>query len=161
MVIGGLWHGASWLFILWGAWHGLMLVLDKLYRRIFPPREHSAWVSRLLHAGKVLFTFHIVAIGWIFFRADSLTVAGEMATQIFTQFHPEVLMQFINGYPYVTLAIATGYLLHYTPHGQALAMQRMIEQTPLVAKAVIFSLFIYLVLQVSSSEVVPFIYMQF
>lgn len=161
MVIGGLWHGASWLFILWGAWHGLMLVLDKLYRRIFPPREHSAWVSRLLHAGKVLFTFHIVAIGWVFFRADSLTVAGEMATQIFTQFHPEVLMQFINGYPYVTLAIATGYLLHYTPHGQALAMQRLLEQTPLVAKAVIFSLFIYLVLQVSSSEVVPFIYMQF
>ena len=70
-------------------------------------------------------------------------------------------MQFINGYPYVTLAIATGYLLHYTPHGQALAMQRMIEHTPLIVKAVVFSLFIYLVLQVSSSEVVPFIYMQF
>lgn len=161
MVIGGLWHGASWLFILWGAWHGIMLVLHKAYRYIFPPREHAPWVARLLHVGNVLFTFHIVAIGWVFFRADSLTVVGDMATQIFTQFHPEVLMQFVEGYPFVTLAIVIGYLLHFTSHDWAVSIQRTLEHTPLVAKAIIFALFIYVVLQVRSSEVVPFIYLQF
>lgn len=161
MVIGGLWHGASWLFILWGAWHGLLLVLDKMYRRAFPPKEHKPWVSRLLHIGGVLFTFHLVAIGWVFFRADSLAVVGEMYTQIFTMFHPEVLGQFVSGYPMVTIAIVVGFLLHYTPHNYTLSIQRRLEETPLVVKALIFALFIYFVMQVSSSEVVPFIYLQF
>ncbi|MBE6307267.1 MAG: MBOAT family protein [Bacteroidales bacterium] len=161
MVIGGLWHGASWLFVLWGAWHGLMLVLHKVYRKLVPAREHSGLKAQLLHIGNVLLTFHVVAIGWVFFRADSLTVVGEMATQIFTQFHPEVFAQFVSGYPFVTLAVVIGYLLHYTPHQLSLSIQQTLEHTPLVAKAIIFALFIFLVLQVRSSEVVPFIYLQF
>lgn len=36
MVLGGLWHGASWLFVIWGAWHGVLLIVHKVYRRIFP-----------------------------------------------------------------------------------------------------------------------------
>lgn len=161
MVIGGLWHGASWLFVLWGAWHGIMLVLHKLYRKIFPEKKHAERVSQLVHVGNVLLTFHIVAIGWVFFRADSLTVVKEMGTQIFTSFHPEVFSQFINGYPFVTLAIVTGFLLHYSPHKMALSLQNTLGRTPLVGKAIIFALFIYLVLQVKSSEIVPFIYLQF
>ena len=161
MVIGGLWHGASWLFVLWGAWHGLMLVLHKIYRKLIPTQESDGIKAHLLHVANVILTFHIVAIGWVFFRADSLGVVGEMATQIFTQFHPDVLTQFITGYPYVTVAIIVGYLLHYTPHQWSLAMQRALQKTPLIAKALIFALFIYLVLQVRSSQVVPFIYLQF
>ena len=84
-----------------------------------------------------------------------------MANQMATQFHPEVFMQFIEGYPTVTLAIVAGYLLHYTPHRWAEGICGMLERTPLVAKAVIFALFIYLVLQVRSSDLVPFIYLQF
>jgi D-alanyl-lipoteichoic acid acyltransferase DltB (MBOAT superfamily) len=161
MVIGGLWHGASWLFVLWGAWHGIMLVLHKLFRSIFPAKEHGDSVSQLLHFGNVLLTFHVVAIGWVFFRADSLTIVEEMATQIFTNFHPEVFMQFITGYPFVTTAIVVGYMLHYTPHEMALAQRRTLEKTPLVGKAIVFALFIYLLVQVRSSEIVPFIYLQF
>lgn len=161
MVIGGLWHGASWLFVLWGAWHGLMLVLHKAYRLLIPQPQCSDSKQRLLHIVNVLFTFHIVAIGWVFFRAPSLTTIGEMAIQIFTQFHPEVLLQFVNGYPWVTLAIIVGYWLHYTPHSWSLSLQGMLQKTPLVVKAIIFALFIYGVLQVRSSQVVPFIYLQF
>lgn len=161
MVIGGLWHGASWLFILWGSWHGIMLVLHKAYRKLVPAQQHSGIKAQLLHIGNVLLTFHVVAIGWVFFRAESLTTVGEMATQIFTQFHPEVFMQFVNGYPFVTLAIFVGYMLHYAPHNMATSLQNTLEHTPLVAKAFIFALFIYVVMQVRSGEVVPFIYLQF
>ena len=161
MVIGGLWHGASWLFVVWGAWHGIMLVLHKFYRSIFPAKEHGPKTTQLLHVFNVLFTFHIVTIGWVFFRADSLTVVGEMATQIFTSFHPEVFMQFVNGYPYVTLAIIVGFMLHYTPRKMTLSLQQTLEATPLVGKAIIFAMFIYLIMQVKSSEIVPFIYLQF
>ena len=161
MVIGGLWHGASWLFVLWGAWHGLLLVLHKMFMRMRGVGKADKPASKVAHVLGVLLTFHLVAIGWVFFRADSLTVVGEMANQIATQFHPEVFMQFIEGYPTVTLAIVAGYLLHYTPHRWAEGICGMLERTPLVAKAVIFALFIYLVLQVRSSELVPFIYLQF
>lgn len=161
MVIGGLWHGASWLFILWGAWHGLMLVIHKAYRKLIPAKEHNGIKAQLIHIGNVLLTFHVVAIGWVFFRAESLTTVGEMAMQIFTQFHPNVLMQFINGYPFVTLAIFVGYMLHYAPHDLSLSLQKTLERTPLVTKAAVFALFIYFILQVRSGEVVPFIYLQF
>ncbi len=161
MVIGGLWHGASWLFILWGAWHGILLVLHKIYRRLIPEREHGTVVHNLLHIGSTLLTFHLVAIGWVFFRADSLTVVAEIAQQIATQFHPEVLLQFIEGYPTVTLAIIVGYLLHYTPHKWALYWQEKLQQTPLIGKAIIFALFIFILLQVRSTQLVPFIYLQF
>ena len=117
--------------------------------------------SKVAHVLGVLLTFHLVAIGWVFFRADSLAVVGEMVSQIATQFHPEVFMQFIAGYPTVTLAIVAGYLLHYTPHRWAEGACSVLERTPLVVKAVVFALFIFLVLQVRSSELVPFIYLQF
>lgn len=161
MVIGGLWHGASWLFILWGAWHGAMLVLHKIFRKIFPERERGRFVSGVWHVVSVIFTFHIVAIGWVFFRADSLTVVQEMYVQMRDHFHPEVVTQFVEGYKYIVIAVVVGYLLHFTPHRWAVTLQNTLERTPLVAKALIFALFIYLVLQVRSSEIVPFIYLQF
>lgn len=161
MVIGGLWHGASWLFILWGAWHGAMLMLHKIFRKIFPERERGRLMSGVWHVVSVIFTFHIVAIGWVFFRADSLTVVQEMYVQMRDHFHPEVVTQFVEGYKYIVIAVVVGYLLHFTPHRWAVTLQNTLERTPLVAKALIFVLFIYLVLQVRSSEIVPFIYLQF
>jgi alginate O-acetyltransferase complex protein AlgI len=67
MMLGGLWHGAGVLFILWGAWHGLMLILY----RIFP--IHQYLEAKLGSLGKflsILITFHIVCFGWILFRAQ-------------------------------------------------------------------------------------------
>lgn len=160
MVIGGLWHGASWLFVLWGAWHGLLLVFHKLFMRLRGNRKDKP-ANKVAHVLGVLLTFHLVAIGWVFFRADSLTVVGEMASQIATQFHPEVFMQFVEGYPTVTLAIVVGYLLHYTPHRWSEGVCKVLERIPFVCKAIVFAVFIFLVLQVRSSELVPFIYLQF
>lgn len=160
MVIGGLWHGASWLFVLWGAWHGLLLVFHKLFMRLQGNRKDKP-ANKVAHVLGVLLTFHLVAIGWVFFRADSLTVVGEMASQIATQFHPEVFMQFVEGYPTVTLAIVVGYLLHYTPHRWSEGVCKVLERIPFVCKAIVFAVFIFLVLQVRSSELVPFIYLQF
>jgi alginate O-acetyltransferase complex protein AlgI len=65
MLLGGLWHGAGILFIVWGAWHGLLLVIY----RFFPLDQ---WLGKFGRAGKILSAvifFHLVCIGWIFFRA--------------------------------------------------------------------------------------------
>jgi D-alanyl-lipoteichoic acid acyltransferase DltB (MBOAT superfamily) len=81
MLIGGLWHGANWTFVVWGAIHGLGLSLERFARNVLRlrrselkgieeagPVHSSAWISRIA-------VFHIVCLGWIFFRASSLTEA--------------------------------------------------------------------------------------
>ncbi|HEY3377776.1 MAG TPA: MBOAT family O-acyltransferase, partial [Armatimonadota bacterium] len=66
MVLGGLWHGANWTFVLWGAYHGALLILDRFV---------EPWTSRLpvlLHRWS---TFLLVVVGWVIFRAQDMTMA--------------------------------------------------------------------------------------
>jgi len=75
MLLGGLWHGASWNFVVWGAYHGSLLSLERLFRRKVPA---------ILYPLRVLATFALVMIGWVFFRAathdDSIFVLRQMFT---------------------------------------------------------------------------------
>ncbi len=78
MVIGGLWHGAAWTFIVWGALHGAWLageriVKDRPARTTFPNLSSLSPTSRVW-LGRIV-TFHVVCLGWVFFRAPSLTEA--------------------------------------------------------------------------------------
>jgi alginate O-acetyltransferase complex protein AlgI len=76
MVLGGLWHGASWNFVIWGTLHGGALILHKEYARHRPEAltRHPAY-----QAGAMLLTFWWVCLAWIFFRAADLSVATELA----------------------------------------------------------------------------------
>ncbi|MFN0128495.1 MAG: MBOAT family O-acyltransferase [Verrucomicrobiales bacterium] len=69
MVLGGLWHGANWTFVAWGALHGAVLALERLLGRA----ALSHWLPRPLAVGS---TFLIVLAGWVFFRSDSFEVAA-------------------------------------------------------------------------------------
>lgn len=75
MLIGGLWHGANWTFVVWGAYHGLLLVLYRLGGR---------WWNVLPALLRQLGMFLLVVIGWVFFRADTLQAAATMLTTMFT-----------------------------------------------------------------------------
>jgi D-alanyl-lipoteichoic acid acyltransferase DltB (MBOAT superfamily) len=68
MLLGGLWHGASWMFVLWGGYHGLLLVAE----RFFLPRSASAPASRLGRVARVVLTFHLVCFGWVLFRSPDV-----------------------------------------------------------------------------------------
>jgi alginate O-acetyltransferase complex protein AlgI len=72
MLLGGLWHGASWNFVIWGGLHGLYLLVNHAWRRF-------VGVSLCRYLGGAL-TFLAVAIGWVFFRAADLATAGKMLT---------------------------------------------------------------------------------
>jgi alginate O-acetyltransferase complex protein AlgI len=81
MLLGGLWHGASWTFVVWGGLHGVYLVVERELRRGFGDR---AWVGSL--AGKVflgLVTYFLVNITWVFFRASDFPSAGRMILSMF------------------------------------------------------------------------------
>ena len=161
MLIGGFWHGASLLFVLWGAWHGLLLVLHKWFRSIFPAskevRRRLYWTNVL----SIILTFNLVCIGWVFFRSPSMEVAKSVFSRIFTEFHPEIVWDFISGYANVLFFICLGFLLHFLPHRYSEGVARKIEMSPVTVKAFAFALLIVLVIQIKSSELQPFIYFQF
>lgn len=79
MLLGGLWHGASWNFVVWGGYHGALLSFERIFRRKHAPEE-KGWTG--LYPLKALLTFALVMIGWVFFRAatfhDSLYVIHQM-----------------------------------------------------------------------------------
>jgi len=161
MLLGGLWHGAALRFIVWGGIHGLTLVIHKLfinYLGFRPTGEGMPLWKRIL---STLFTFHTVCFAWLFFRADSLERVGEMLTQIFEHFEPSVFMQFVAGYKPVCLLLALGYLFHFMPESIDKSVQRHITVMPLWAKAALLSIAIFIIIQMKSADIVPFIYFRF
>ncbi|HMJ49627.1 MAG TPA: MBOAT family protein [Burkholderiales bacterium] len=78
MLLGGLWHGANWTFVVWGGLHGLYLVINHAWRNL---RQRCGWFAEPGRIGKavaVLLTFMATVVAWVFFRADSLNHALAM-----------------------------------------------------------------------------------
>lgn len=82
MLLGGLWHGASWMFVVWGGYHALLLILYHAYQSAVRTSPPGFWASRAMHAVKVCLTFHLVCLGWIFFRAHTWPQAAAIFSQI-------------------------------------------------------------------------------
>lgn len=160
MFLGGLWHGASWNFVLWGMLHGVALALHKAWQSLTGHARgyRSSGLRRLLG---VLLTFHFACFCWIFFRHAELVPALEMLKQIFTVFRPQLFRQLVEGYPIVFLLMGLGYLLHFLPDRWEQACTRAVVRLPLPGKALLLVAVIYLVIQMKSAEIQPFIYFQF
>ena len=161
MLLGGLWHGAALRFILWGAIHGIALAVHKLLMTLFGFKSSGAEMPVWKRIINIIITFHIVCFAWIFFRADSMVKAGEMLTQIFTNFQPEVFLQFVSGYRMICILMLTGYIIHFMPKKVDLALQQQVTYLPVWAKAALLCLAIFVVIQMKSADIVPFIYFQF
>lgn len=154
MLLGGLWHGPSWRFIIWGGLHGAALATHKFFSEKVRVNFNSRFVG-------ILGTFHFVCFCWIFFRASDLEIAGQMLTQIFTNFKIQILREFISGYKGVLFLMFLGYVLHFIPKATELHAEELVTRMPLVVKAACLTFVIVLVLQIKSAGVQPFIYFQF
>ena len=88
MLLGGLWHGAAWTFIVWGAYHGLLLIIYRLFKPLVVkmPQIKNLLIQRLWAGLRIVFFFNLVCLGWLFFRADSLTQAFSMLGSLFCNF---------------------------------------------------------------------------
>lgn len=157
MLLGGLWHGASWKFVVWGVLHGLALVVEKFFGQ-FIKLPKNAFVRTI----QVILTFHFVVFCWLFFRAKDFETAFQIADNItkltfdFNQWQTIVL-----GYKNVFLLIAIGVVWHFVPVKTLAGMQKTFSTLPLVAKAVLLGLIYWVVYATASADTQPFIYFQF
>jgi alginate O-acetyltransferase complex protein AlgI len=81
MLLGGLWHGASWTFVVWGGLHGLYLAVERLLTARFAGAAIAqTWLFRVWLA---LLTYFFVNLTWVFFRAEDFATAWRMITSMF------------------------------------------------------------------------------
>jgi alginate O-acetyltransferase complex protein AlgI len=107
MLLGGLWHGAAWTFVVWGGIHGAFLVAERRLRGRTPRFDPA--VNRALAR---LLTFHVVCLAWIFFRADSVGTAFTVLGRLVTGGGSAPLLTLP-----VLLAVAAGIGVQYLPAG--------------------------------------------
>jgi alginate O-acetyltransferase complex protein AlgI len=82
MLIGGLWHGASWSFVIWGGLHGLYLTIERFLRERFGRKDGAASL-RSLQWSSMLGTFLVVTLTWTFFRSTDLKRAVDLLASAF------------------------------------------------------------------------------
>jgi len=158
MLLGGLWHGAAWKFVVWGGLHGLWLALERAvtdWRRaqgIAPLRP-----SPLLHAFQRLGTFHLVCLAWVFFRADSLSTAFTMIGRIFTTF--QLSAPILT--PAVLIAIAVGLGAQYVPRPSVEHALALFSRVGPVLQGVTLAFTLMIIDALGPEGVAAFIYFQF
>jgi alginate O-acetyltransferase complex protein AlgI len=157
MLLGGLWHGPAWRFVIWGGLHGAGLAVHKF----FMERYSLLFNSRAGTVVGTILTFHFVCFCWIFFRATDMPNVWAMLTQIVSHFNVSIFFQFIAGYPEVFFLMMVGFGMHFIPDTIVERAEERVMDLPLYAKAICVVLVIILVIQTKSAEVQPFIYFQF
>ncbi len=160
MLIGGLWHGASFRFILWGGLHGVALAIHKAFSTL-PLKPIPVKWNGVINILGILLTFHFVCFCWIFFRSPDMATAGQVITQIFSHFSPQVFFEFVSGYKIVLMLMVIGYGLHFIPKSIEIKTEEVVTNMPLALKTVLLVSMIVLVIQTKSAGIQPFIYFQF
>ncbi|MBK9514202.1 MAG: MBOAT family protein [Flavobacteriales bacterium] len=158
MLIGGLWHGASWLFVIWGGLNGLGLVVYKLWKRISPWEHTHHWLA---HAWKVLITFTFITFTRIWFRSDSLTTAEHILHQLGGPFGWDVIGDVIVGFRTVFTLMCLGMIIHWLPERWKERYRNWFAGLPLWAMGLFCVLAVVLIHQTVTADMVPFIYFQF
>lgn len=116
-LVSGLWHGANWTFVIWGAFHGAFLVWERLTeagRTKLKTQTILAKIPRLVNAWSLLVTFGLVLIGWVFFRAKNLGEAMTVLKQLTAMdFHMNLteVMAFNGPFNFALSLLAIGLLL--------------------------------------------------
>lgn len=158
MLLGGLWHGASLKFIIWGGIHGLLLMFHKGLKQMkWNIATQHGW-GRFV---SVFITFNLVCITWIFFRASDMQNIGAMFKQIITSFNINILENFVKAYPTIITLLIMAYIVHWLPSSFKEWYRGLFIKTPLWLKMVVVVLIILILYQAKSSNIQPFIYFQF
>jgi D-alanyl-lipoteichoic acid acyltransferase DltB (MBOAT superfamily) len=175
MVVGGLWHGASWNFIIWGALNGFALVFYKLWKKVSPWENHKdKWWVR---GWAIFLTFSFITLTRVWFRAGSNTSwtglneehniwtefmsATSMLEQIFLHMDWSVAPDVLWAYANVFLVFTLGMLIHWLPAAWKENYRARFASLPIPAIALISLGVIFFAYQVMSADMHPFIYFQF
>lgn len=158
MLLGGLWHGATLNFIIWGGLNGIGLIFYKFWRKISP---YEKLKSMPVHFWKVFNTFAFITFTRIFFRAEDMNQAREVMNKIADDLNFAMLPAVITNFWEVFALMSLGFIVHWLPKQTKWEYRKFFIKSPVWAKVLITILTVVLIYQTMSSEMKPFIYFQF
>lgn len=162
MVISGIWHGAMWTFVIWGAFHGMLLIVHKLFSDTKKRFGLDKWDGNIIYRFiAIAIFFQITCIGWVFFRAgglqEALVLLGKMLS-------PEALQ--FSGIPKKYIALIIGlfalHIIEYNLLMHKAAISRFWHNNfPAPVRAIVYTVIIAVLLIFLQGEHNSFIYFQF
>jgi alginate O-acetyltransferase complex protein AlgI len=161
MLLGGLWHGANWTFVVWGAWHGAWLAIERMLGVKADARH--------FRIGRWGFTFLLVMVGWVLFRAPDLGVAASFLGAMFgfsdTALSPDLSAQ-LTGLQLALLAVAYVVVIAAGMRSRRQAQRPSLQGTAVALErpllhVLVLPLFALAVLRLAAQSYSPFLYFQF
>jgi D-alanyl-lipoteichoic acid acyltransferase DltB (MBOAT superfamily) len=160
MILGGLWHGASWTFVVWGALHGAALTVTRVWQRArrakapvasgeLGARGPWSWVAPVA-------TFHFVCFAWMFFRAPTLAHVGLALAQL-----GRGTWSLDHVAPRVLAVLGAAWLLHLVPRGWEERVREAFAETPAVVQGVVLAALAMALHLAADAKPEPFVYGQF
>jgi len=161
MLLGGLWHGAAWTFVMWGAYQGFLLMIHRMAEplliKLFTFK--SALIAGIWSLVKVVLFFQFVCLGWLLFRAQSVDQVAYMLKSIFTDFRPDNKPLIIAAS--CELVFATAVLIVVQCFQYFRKDLLVVYKSPVIVKSAFYALCLILLLVFSGTHAKEFIYFQF
>jgi alginate O-acetyltransferase complex protein AlgI len=161
MLLGGLWHGASWNFVLWGGLHGFYLALHKLYKRgkrVEGPFKYTNLISLIKYLFSMILTNILVLITWLFFRARDLSTVKLFFIKMINWEQSDLALRFlVITLSFMSMSLLIDCLEYYTKTHTFLLL---IPSKSVIAGILTGMLFVTLAFMFQS-EPLPFVYFQF
>jgi D-alanyl-lipoteichoic acid acyltransferase DltB (MBOAT superfamily) len=161
MLLAGLWHGAAWTFVLWGAYQGALLIgfryvalRSRKTRR--PPV--TGWAFEWRHLPSVCVMFALTCYGWLVFRAESLAQMVQLTGRVFTAFEPSRAVLQAVGLP--LLAYAAPMLIIHIAEARRGSLET-VAAWPRIARYSVYVAIVYAIVLFGNFEGSEFIYFQF
>ncbi|MBR2051555.1 MAG: hypothetical protein IJ961_03675, partial [Bacteroidales bacterium] len=156
-VISGIWHGAAWNFLIWGAAHGLLHILEKAILKHIPQKENKGKIMTLIiDAFKIAKTFLLVTLFWSLFRATSFANIHDLFSSLINNFDVVEHLQIDSSiWIYLGLFIVLDILLANN------RFDSWCDKLPAVVRWLIYFVLIFMIITCSSVNNFPFIYFQF
>lgn len=160
MVVGGLWHGASENFVIWGAMNGLALVIYKYWRKISFYENSNFWLA---HFWKIFITFNFITFTRIWFKLEGDGEPLIMLDQIWNHFGFtwDLFVKVLQTYQAVFWIMLAGFIVHWMPGGVKTTYTGWFTRMPMPLQALSVAVIVFLIYQAVGTESPPFVYLQF
>jgi D-alanyl-lipoteichoic acid acyltransferase DltB (MBOAT superfamily) len=158
MLIGGLWHGSSWNFVIWGGLNGLGLIVYKMWKKISPWKDKSKWYFR---AWGILLTFTFITFTRTWFRNESFEKARLMLNRIGGQFQSDLVWEIVSNTWSVFAMMLIGMIIHWLPTTFKENYRKRFAESHWSIQLTLAFFSVIMAYQVLSADLQPFIYFAF
>lgn len=142
-LVSGLWHGASWTFVIWGLLHGLYQVIGILTSKL---REKITFNNKILSSLKIVFTFLLVTFAWIFFRASTFTDAIYVITNSFKNFNLNLMSLGLDKYNLIFMFASVVLIVIFDILRLKVDLYRWLQERNIVIRWIIYFALIWITL---------------